>query len=96
MTGPAASPTRARPLARPLLGAWRKSMPVTKVLTIRGSLVLPALTVTATGVLIEASGGSNNIEWARFREFIDLMLAAKESAIVLGFTTKEATDENQG
>ncbi len=72
--------------------------PINRVLTIRGSLVLPTLTVYQTGVIIEGDATSQtiNIEWSRFREFIDLMTTAKESAILLGFTTRKATDENQG
>jgi hypothetical protein len=64
----------------------------------RGSTMLPTLTVSKTGVIIEGDAASQtiNIEWSRFREFIDLMTAAKESAILLGFTTRKVTDENQG
>ena len=72
-------------------------MSITRVLTIRGSVLLPTLTVAATGILLEGDAASQsiNIEWSRFHEFMNLMTTARESAIQLGFTTRKGDDENQ-
>lgn len=70
-------------------------MPINQIVNISGSLVLPRLIVTQTGVRIVDT--AIDIQWEKLGEFVEMLAVAKRTAILLGFIREEEkTDGKNG